>query len=325
MTEKRRDITFDIAKGIGIILVVIGHYIPAGAPGWYVEFIEFFYHFHMPLFFLIAGFFYERSTWQESYRAFVWGKFQRLMFPYFILSWAIIGTKIGLSNYLQVDHPVTLDALYRIFYLPEAGLFLWFVYVLFLVFCIAPIFKPGKRLILFSIMSLGLAFWYSAPDYCCLGLFCRNLIFFVAGMWVARESWLERLMYRLPWLWVALTVVLSIVYTRFPHGFITLALSVVLGVTGSFMVLSISRGIAFFNNLFSRALNRLGTMSMTIYLFHTWIMGGEKAILTQILTGENIIEFTLSALFIIGTGIVFPIWLYRWVWSKNRFTARIFK
>lgn len=49
--EKRRDVTFDIAKGIGIILVVIGHYIPAGAPEWYELFIRFFYHFHMPLFF----------------------------------------------------------------------------------------------------------------------------------------------------------------------------------------------------------------------------------------------------------------------------------
>lgn len=30
--EKRRDIAFDIAKGIGIVLVVIGHYLPANAP-----------------------------------------------------------------------------------------------------------------------------------------------------------------------------------------------------------------------------------------------------------------------------------------------------
>ena len=69
------------------------------------------------------------------------------MFPYFILSWAIIGAKIGLDNYLQVDHPVTLDTLYRVFYLPEAGYFLWFVYVLFLIFCIVPFFKPGKRVV----------------------------------------------------------------------------------------------------------------------------------------------------------------------------------
>lgn len=58
---KIRDITFDIAKGIGIVLVVIGHYIPDNAPSWYIGFVSFVYHFHMPLFFMIAGFFYERS------------------------------------------------------------------------------------------------------------------------------------------------------------------------------------------------------------------------------------------------------------------------
>lgn len=323
--EKRRDVTFDIAKGIGIILVVIGHYIPAGAPEWYELFIRFFYHFHMPLFFLIAGFFYERSTRQESYRALVWGKFQRLIYPYFILSWAIIGTKIGVSNYLQVDHPVTFDALYRVLYLPEAGYFLWFVYVLFLIFCIAPLFKPGKRLIVLSLLAVGLAFWREAPNWLCLAQLSRNLIFFVAGMWIARTSWLERVMYRGSLLWLGLTVALAVAYARLPLGAITSALSIVLGVTGSFMVMSVSQLVSQQGRVFARVLNRLGIMSMTIYLFHTWIMGGEKAILTHILSGGNIIEFIFSALFIIGTGIVFPIWLYQWVWAKNKFTSRIFK
>ena len=55
---KIRDITFDIAKGIGIVLVVIGHYIPDNAPSWYIGFVSFVYHFHMPLFLMIAGSFY---------------------------------------------------------------------------------------------------------------------------------------------------------------------------------------------------------------------------------------------------------------------------
>lgn len=323
--EKRRDITFDIAKGIGIVLVVIGHYLPANAPGWYVAFNHFVYHFHMPLFFLIAGFFYERSTRKESYGAFVWNKFQRLMFPYFILSWAIIGVKIGLDNYLQVDHPVTLDALYRVFYLPEAGYFLWFVYVLFLIFCIVPFFKPGKRLIILSLIALGIAFWNTAPTYCCFNLVCRNLIFFVVGMWTARKVWLERLMNRHLFLWTVLTISLSIVYTYLPHGFFTLSLTVIMGVTGSYMVVSLSQRIARCNHKMAMIFNRLGGMSMTIYLFHTWVMGGGKAILTYISFGENILEFILSSLFIIGTGLIIPIWLYRWVWAKNKFTSRIFK
>lgn len=102
---KIRDITFDIAKGIGIVLVVIGHYIPDTAPSWYIGFVSFVYHFHMPLFFMIAGFFYERSIKKIGYWRFVRSKFERLMFPYFILSWAIIGIKILVDGFMQVDHP----------------------------------------------------------------------------------------------------------------------------------------------------------------------------------------------------------------------------
>lgn len=47
-----RDATFDIMKGIGILLMLVGHW--PGLPHWAHQFI---YSFHMPLFFLVAGYF----------------------------------------------------------------------------------------------------------------------------------------------------------------------------------------------------------------------------------------------------------------------------
>lgn len=323
--EKTRDIAFDIAKGIGIVLVVIGHYEPADSPAWYVEFVRFIYGFHMPLFFFIAGFFYDRSTRKESYRSFVWGKFQRLMVPYFILSWALVGVKLLFEGVMRVDHPVTLDTLYQLFYLPKAGYFLWFVYALFLVFCIVPFFKAGKRLVLLTILALGLAFWISAPMYFCLRPLCMHFIFFVVGMWVSRVVWLQRFMSRYLLLWTVATVVLTVLQRDVSQWYVLRLLSIAVGVTGSFMVLSLSHVVSLRDNLFSGWLQQLGVLSMTVYLFHTWVMGGGKAILTYILSGGNTIEFVLSALFIIGMGILVPVGLYRWVWSKNKFTSRIFK
>ena len=195
--SRPRDRRIDLCYVIGILLVVAGH---SGADIRFnsTALFRWIYAFHMPLFFIIAGYFYDCSTRRTDYLPFVWSKFQRLMLPYFILSWAIVGTKVGIGRVMQVDHPVTLDALYRVFYLPEAGYFLWFVYVLFLTFCLAPLFKKGGRLIIFSIMALGLFFWDTAPQYFCIRQLCSHLVFFVWGMWVARSGGLRQAMESLP-------------------------------------------------------------------------------------------------------------------------------
>ena len=323
--EKNRNITFDVAKGIGIVLVVIGHYIPECAPVWYIDCMRFVYRFHMPLFFIIAGFFFDRSVKQVSYGALVWSKFKRLMVPYFILSWAVIGIKIVFAGFLQVDHPVSVAALYRAFYLPEAGYYLWFVYVLFLIFCIAPIFKAGNRLILLTVLALGLSFWLSVPDIFCILQFFHYFIFFFFFMWVSRVKQLESAMYKYPLLWAAITVLFFFLYPPQPGGTLPAFPTIVSGISGSFMVISTSYVICRSIPSKTKGLSYIGRLSMTIYLFHTLFMGGGKAILTYINLGGDIIEFILSSLFIIGAGIVGPILLYKWVWAKNQFTAQIFK
>lgn len=67
-----RDKTIDVLKGIGIILVVIGH------SGCSQLLIDCFHSFMMPLFFIASGFFLERTIWKarknilkERYKAFI--------------------------------------------------------------------------------------------------------------------------------------------------------------------------------------------------------------------------------------------------------------
>lgn len=55
-----RDKTADIAKGIGIILMIVGH-----CSFCFVEYpwvIRFIYSFHMPLFFIITGLFIKEDS-----------------------------------------------------------------------------------------------------------------------------------------------------------------------------------------------------------------------------------------------------------------------
>jgi len=71
----KRDQTWDIVKGIGIILVVIGH---SGCPAYLKHFI---YLFHMGLFFFISGMFLSNPN-LNNLKQFTQKKLNRLYIPF---------------------------------------------------------------------------------------------------------------------------------------------------------------------------------------------------------------------------------------------------
>ena len=76
----KRDTTISIAKGIAIILMVIAH---AEAPGWLCKFI---FEFHMPLFFITAGFFFSTKYLHDE-ATFVKKRIKGLYVPF--VKWAV--------------------------------------------------------------------------------------------------------------------------------------------------------------------------------------------------------------------------------------------
>lgn len=76
---KTRDETFDIMKGFLILMVVVGH-LPAGKLSPLV------YSFHMPIFFIIAGYFFRQRNFALELRT----DFRRLLLPYFFTSLVIM-------------------------------------------------------------------------------------------------------------------------------------------------------------------------------------------------------------------------------------------
>lgn len=79
MKDRRNDLV-DIAKGIGILLVVFGHVFISGSM---LPFRIFIYSFHMPLFFYIGGLLFNAN---ESFYLFLVKKIKSLLLPYFVVS-----------------------------------------------------------------------------------------------------------------------------------------------------------------------------------------------------------------------------------------------
>jgi polysaccharide biosynthesis protein PslL len=75
-----RNLTVDVAKGIGIILVVLGH-------NWIVlheknDLFRVIFSFHVPLFFFISGLFLKD---REGIKDFLISKSDSLLKPYFVV------------------------------------------------------------------------------------------------------------------------------------------------------------------------------------------------------------------------------------------------
>lgn len=98
-----RDKKIDIAKGIGIVLVVLGH-----CSGKWIS--AFIYLFHMPLFFLISGYLYNEKS-SEKPLVYIKKKFWGLYIPYLlteifftiIRNW-LLHMGIYSSSYLYYNH-----------------------------------------------------------------------------------------------------------------------------------------------------------------------------------------------------------------------------
>lgn len=76
-----RNTVISICKGIAIILMVIGH---AEAPELITNFI---YTFHMPLFFIAAGYFFSRKYLSDPW-TFISKRVKGLYFPF--VKWSMI-------------------------------------------------------------------------------------------------------------------------------------------------------------------------------------------------------------------------------------------
>ena len=77
--KRIRESWLDVVKGIGILLMVIGH---ANAPGVIRHWI---YGFHMPLFFIITGYLYDEQKWKSrGFKALIKSRAKAYLIPYVI-------------------------------------------------------------------------------------------------------------------------------------------------------------------------------------------------------------------------------------------------
>lgn len=126
----------DALKGLAIFFVLWGHSIQDlrnGSDFFHNPLYEFIYSFHMPLLFLISGFFF-KSALKYNLREFLYKKSLQLLLP--CLVWTLIFKGVELLSYTLIDHSKInwIPELKKTF-LAEVG-YLWFLKELFISYCL---------------------------------------------------------------------------------------------------------------------------------------------------------------------------------------------
>lgn len=328
---KSRLVDIDVAKGLGMLLVVFGHLVQTNSPGethGYAVLRDAIYAFHMPFFMYLSGFVFFLTNGHEAlargYRRFVAARFDRLMLPFLAFGLLVIIGKYYASRFGEVHDGVAsfsqgvMDVLTNAPDNPSISI--WYLIVLFSYCVITPILWRilGRKiglLLLVAAAMIALAYLGPITERFYLARILRFFLFFaVGGVAALRREQYYPVLRRIAWPSLALLIVLVALFGRTHYALIFCGLLSAPALHG----LVLSRPFAD-----SALLRWVGDNSMTIYLMNTIFIGVAKLVWLKLLPvqgGWN--PAFLAALMI--AGVVGPV-LVRIVVQRTtgiRFFAR---
>lgn len=310
-----RDLSLDLAKGLGIILVVIGHAWRGldtagliGNPDLFRVVDQFIYNFHMPLFFLLSGMTFQAWALKRPYPEAAFSRVTRLLWPLVLWTYLFAGARLAAGDSANTQ----ISGLEGLLFwpLPPRDHF-WFLWALFLqhLAILALIRAVGRPLgsatwatlavvviLASSFTPVGLNAWtFGALTYA--GAFLTGLALGPAGLPAQGP-----LAFGLA---AAAFLGLQAISFQLPASLLT---SQLLGVLLSLAVLAMMRVAgAVRPGPALQILAWLGISSMGIYLAHTIFSAGIRAVLGRISTDLTLHMVAGTLIGIIGPLIIYAI------------------
>lgn len=298
----------DIAKGIGIFLVVFCHTLRGVMkqeimpPAWaYMD--TWVYAFHMPLFFFLSGLFVEDSLRRSGFGEYVDSKLRRIVWPYFV--WSILQEII---RHFSKRADVPLRGLWHIIYHPVMQF--WFLYAIFLILIVYGLwrkFGASPRsfvflaVILRVIVTLGLPLgsWGVAYEACnCIPFFALGVLTMEKRLLLPLQAvcTLRLLLFSLGG-FLLLTASVAAFFYGLP------LFSIFNAVTG--IVATVFLSAALLNSPIHAFFKILGIYSMEIYVAHSIFSGAIRPLVIGLGFHSIFVQMMAGIL----AGLVFPLML----------------
>ena len=300
MKERYKEL--DLMKGIGIILVYLGHVFNLYGLKWNVLFIFLYrttYSFHMPLFFFISGLL-SNTDKEISLEKFYKGKIKRLLVPYLFINFIDFIPRTLFPQFVNSEFGGVKEVLV---YGTKIS---WFVYTLFIIFMIFPfldkyILKKDKYY-LFGLLLIILNYLkiFENIEIFSLNKVVSYLMFFYMG-YIIKPFYKEKIKRGIGSKNLIFFII-SIVFLSFSYKYFYLNYfnTIIFAILGTLFVLNISLRLKE-NNVIYGFFRFLGINSLTFYLIEGFIMVVYRVILLRIIPIEHsyllvTVFFTLKVL-----------------------------
>jgi fucose 4-O-acetylase-like acetyltransferase len=296
-TARRPDFLADIerAKGLAIILVVIGHVVAREAPAhneWYVTLKSAIYLFHMPFFMYLGGlvFFHVGDAVhpRPSYGAYLIRRAERLLIPFLSLGLLILLGKLVAERFVHVDNtPASLwDGLRALIWNTEQSpaTSVWYIFVLFIYCGVTPaLIRLSHGRLWPALLLAAVLHCLTVPEVVYLNRVAYFFIYFLIGCAAGK--------YR--------AQAMEFIDRTLPISGVVFSVSLVLAtmqvepeLTGEICALS---SLAFIHGLMrtdlsdrAAALMWFGKFSFVIYLFNTLTIGLTKGVLLKVVPWDGL-------------------------------------
>ena len=302
--KQSRNSSYDIAKGLCIILVVFGHaergLSSSGAPPHFslLGFADYaIYTFHMPFFFFVSGLFFSSGKNTGSI-GFIAKLGKNIAYPYLFWSFLhgslmVVMGHLGLTN-TTIDFARVLEILWS----PISPF--WFLYALF--FCQLASYGlknvPALTRLAFALVLFTLLYFTS---HSVLWDIAYGLLYFTLGS-VAKQYGFQDRRFGIP-SFLALFVAFAISTYFSWQAQIPERLPFVSAILGIGLVVVLSQILASRENAISSILKTLGQLSVGIYVMHILAIGFARAVAVKLFHLTDMVSLLAITTFI---GVVFP-------------------
>ena len=328
----------DVARGIGMFLVVFGHALSdsflgvqkgSGVPSILFRLI---YSFHMPLFFFLSGFLSKKLLEDINFNGkieYIRKRFFRLMIPYIFVGILYIPLNIIFSKFTSTSENgnVFLNFLFGV----NPNFQLWTLYALFLCGSIICVFSFISKKLLFLI-SIFLYVLSSRAEFeiHIINDFFENFIFYVSGLLFYKKHYIEErktsfVLERKESLFCLIIVfILANYFKKYNFIWDFNLFSILAAFCGIFIVIILAQNIIKFRKNFLINFNYkfwtyIGKYAMDIYILANLPQVLSRTIFVKIMRQEGYVAVLISLII----GIAMPIFASKFIIRKSKILRRL--